>query len=408
MVVFMISKKFNKTYDDALTQAYLFQTEFVIDQADFEAFSGRFADPFADDFLALINAADDLPNNENDLNNQTLITSQLEQKMEECRLHYQKLLLHVGFAYPGDDSILKRFGNLDYNDARRVPSKLIDLLQDGYREANSVTYKAALIAEGFVQLEITKLDTLADELKAKLNEQKIYIRSSSMRADQRAEAFNKVWDSMTAISNASKMMFKGSPSKVEFYLLYPESAGPGMLTAPQGLRFDFSNLALYWESVENASSFQVEASIDGTNYFEIYAGSDLQCPYTPVQDGWMWYRVRAHNYGGYGDWSSVLKQGYYDGAFLPPPENLAVELVSGTTNSVKLTWDVVPSATRYLISKSEVAVGAGFGPYGYIGDSFVNEYIATVDSGHRYYYHLNCENSNQSSPVSGDVFIDVN
>jgi hypothetical protein len=102
-----------------------------------------------------------------------------------------------------------------------------------------------------------------------------------------------------------------------------------------------------------------------------------------------------------------LQQGYYDGAFLPPPENLAVELVSGTTNSVKLTWDVVPSAVRYLISKSEVAVGAGFGAYGYIGDSFVNEYIDTVDSGHRYYYHLNCENNNQSSPVSGDVFIEL-
>jgi hypothetical protein len=184
--------------------------------------------------------------------------------------------------------------------------------------------------------------------------------------------------------------------------------GAHVLPAPTGLRFDFPTLTFYWNEVGGATSYSLEYSPDGiVDYVEIYNGSALEYGYTPPVDGWTFYRIRCRSAAGYSEYSTILQQGYYTGAFLPPPENLAVELVSGTTNSVKLTWDVVPSATRYLISKSEVAVGAGFGPYGYIGDSFVNEYIATVDSGHRYYYHLNCENSNQSSPVSGAVFIDV-
>ncbi len=223
----MITKKFNKSFDDALSQAYLFHGEFAADQLLFEAFSSRFAPPYAADFLALITAADDIKTNQDDLNMQTAITNDVELKMESCRLHFQKLLLHVEFAWSQDEAKLKAFGKNFYLEARRVPVKMVNLMQDAFREANSTAYKASLIAAGFVEADITLLDTLSTDLQNKLNEQQSFIRHSATRSEERIAAFNKIWDVMTQISGASKLIFVDSPAKTGYYLLYPEAAGDG-------------------------------------------------------------------------------------------------------------------------------------------------------------------------------------
>jgi hypothetical protein len=409
MEFFMITKKFSKSYDDALTQAYLFQSELVADQALFTAFSSKYAPTFAADFLADIQAADDIPTNEDDLNSQTLLSRQVEDKMELCKVHYQKLLLHVGFAWPNDDLILKVFGNNDYMDARRNPSKLTNLLQNAYNRANSTTYKADLISAGFIQADITLLDTLNDDLRAKLDEQQSFINHSTIRAQERAVAFNKVWDTMVQISNASKLIFKDNPAKVEYYLLYPEGPGPGSLSAPTGLRYFFTNKALYWDELPNATSYVLYYSEtdDENDYTEIYSGSATEFAFIPNVQGWNYFSIKGRNSNGLGP-AAFLKQGYYDGTVLPTPQNITIQLVSGTTNSVKLTWDEVPSAERYKIYKSIVAVGDPVGANSNIGQVDANEFIETVDSGHRYYYHVTAENGNQWSPVTSDVFIDVN
>jgi hypothetical protein len=228
----------------------------------------------------------------------------------------------------------------------------------------------------------------------------------TIKSIERVAKGNELYALVSQYCEIGKTIWYGvNSAKYNSYVIY--TPGPGSLTAPTGLRFYFPNLAFYWEMVEHASSYQVEASLNGTDYFEIYAGSDLVCPYTPIQENFMWYRARARSANGFGPYSDVLKQGYYAGTILPPPSNLAVELVSGTTNSVKFTWAEVPSATNYKISKSIVEVGADVGAYSYIGQADTIEYIETVDSGHRYYYHVAAENSNQWSPVSGDAFIEL-
>jgi hypothetical protein len=268
------------------------------------------------------------------------------------------------------------------------------------------SFFALLSPTGLTQDMLDDFAVLIDDFEEAKNLQHDNVVARADASKERVLAGNEIYDLVVKYCEIGKRVFVNTdPVKYNCYIIY--QPGPGTLTAPQGLRFNFSNLAFYWEMVENASSYNLEASIDGTNFFEIYAATDLVCAYTPVQEGWMWYRVRARNANGFGPYSDVLKQGYYSGIFLPPPSNLAVELVSGTTNSVKFTWAEVPSATNYKISKSIVAVGDGVGASGYIGDSTETQYIETVDSGHRYYYHVAAENNNQNSPASGDVFIDV-
>ncbi|MCX6154206.1 MAG: hypothetical protein NT007_08600, partial [Candidatus Kapabacteria bacterium] len=64
--------------DEALAQAYLFQSELIVDQTAFTAALPSFAPPFAADFLDDIEAADAIPAGEVDLNQQALHTSEVE------------------------------------------------------------------------------------------------------------------------------------------------------------------------------------------------------------------------------------------------------------------------------------------------------------------------------------------
>jgi hypothetical protein len=268
-------------------------------------------------------------------------------------------------------------------------------------------YIAELTADGLTQDVVDDYETVAQEFEDSLNALNSAIEIRDKKTKDRIALGNQLYALVTKYCSFGKSIWdKVDEAYFNDYIIY--SVPPGSLSAPQGLRFDFPNLAFYWEMVENASSYQVEASIDGTNYFEIYSGSDLVCAYTPIQENFMWYRVRARNANGFGPYSDVLKQGYYAGTILPSPSNLAVELVSGTANSVKLTWDEVPSAIRYKIFKSIVAVGDPVGANSNIEQVDTNEFIDTVDSGHRYYYHVTAENGNQWSPVTSDVWIDVN
>ena len=336
----MITKKFSKTYDEALTQAYLFHSEFVLDLALFTAFSPSFDVEFASDFLDLITAADAIPTNQEDLNNQVILSTAVEQQMIIARAIYQELLVYVGIAFPNSETALLAFGNNMYDKARLLPQKMMNLLQLAHRNADSTTYKTALIAAGFLQTDIDSLTTIETELNTRFNAHKDYMQHTYSRTEERAIAFNKVWDEMVKINAASKIVFKNSPAKIEFYLLYPETTPIGSLTAPVNFTFDAENLIFSWDAVENATSYEFETSTDGTNYLEYWAGSELSCTLTEVPTTLMYFRVRARNAGGYGPFSSVIEYNFT--IPLTAPQNLSYNSLTST-----FSWNPVATATNY-------------------------------------------------------------
>jgi hypothetical protein len=336
----MIQKKFSKTYDEALTQAYLFHSEFVLDLALFTAFSPSFDADFASDFLDLIEAADTIPTNQEDLNNQVILSTAVEEQMVVARSIYQELLVYIGLAVPNSETALLAFGNNMYEKARYSPQKLVNLLQLAHRNANSTVYKAALIAAGFLQTDIDSLETIATELNTRYNVQQDYLQHTYSRTEERTIAFNAVWDVMVKINAASKIVFKDSPAKIEFYLLYQASTPIGTLTAPTNFEFNNGTLIFDWHAVENATSYELESSTDGTNYSSYWTGTELSCTLTEIPSTMMYYRVRARNAGGYGPSSDVIQ---YD--FHPPlvaPSNIVL-----IPHLSQFMWGNVISATSY-------------------------------------------------------------
>ncbi|MCX6153316.1 MAG: hypothetical protein NT007_04065, partial [Candidatus Kapabacteria bacterium] len=392
--------------DEALAQAYLFQSELIVDQTAFTAALPSFAPPFAADFLDDIEAADAIPTNEVDLNLQALHTSEVEVQMELARAHFQKLLFYIGFAWPDSEPMLRLFGSNLYEKARAVPLKMLNLLQSSYEIANSTAYKATLISEGFLQADITKLNTLFDDLSEKISTQQDFIRHSYARTEDRAVAFNKVWDTMVKISTAAKQIFKDSPAKVEYYLLYPSSGGGGSLTPPANFAYNFSSNIFSWDSVTNATSYQIEASDNGTDWSEIYADAAASFTYIPASGVTKHYRVRARNSNGFGAFGTALVFAYYDS--LSAPSGLSIGLSGATPPlNINLNWNSVAGATRYKVYRSIVSVGSPAGTYSYLELANTNSYYEVSVENKRYYYYLIAINDYRESSASSAIFVDV-
>jgi hypothetical protein len=336
----MITKKFSKSYDEALTQAYLFHSEFVLDLASFAAFSPSFDVAFAADFLDLIEVADVIPTNQEDLNNQVILSMAVEDQMAVARAIYQKLLVYVGLAFSNSEAALLAFGNNTYDEARLFPTKMMNLLQHALLNASSTAYKAALIAEGFLQTDIDSLDTIEHDLNTRYSAQQVYKQHTYGRSEERAIAFNAVWDVMVKINAASKIVFKDSPAKIEYYLLYQASTPIGYLTAPVNFAFNSGSLIFTWGAVENATSYEFQSSSDGTNYTQYWTGPEIACALSEVPTTFMYYRVRARNANGYGPFSVVIN---YD--FNPPL--IAPSILTLVPNLYEFRWNDVPTATRY-------------------------------------------------------------
>ncbi len=401
----MIQKKFNKSFDDALTQAYLFQTNFIANKADFIAFSSVFADPYGADFLDLITDADEMPTFEDDQNEQAIYTLQVEESMEKARDQFKKLSFSIDIAWPNSEINQRAFRVNLYESSRQIPQKMINLLQNAHAKAISTTFHADFVAAGFSAADITLLESLANELTQRYNAQQDFIQLTFERTEKRTIAFNKVWDEMVKISNASKMIFKNSPARIETFLLYPEGTGPGALIAPTGLSFTISNMKISWNSVTNATSYIASISTDGGITFEeVFTGVENQFVYSPSVDGTVIVKVMGNNANGHGP-EATLTFSYF--SVLPTVENVEISLVGGSASMFELTFSPVLSATAYKIYKSEVAIGNLAGEYTYVTDVTGTVYSGNAVSGKRSWFVVKSSNATQQSGFSEAVYLDV-
>ena len=406
----MIQLKFSSSFDYVLEQAYRFHTEFLTDKATFVSASPLFDDPFAADFLTDIEAADALPTFDDDRDDLILYTQEVENKMEEARVHFQKLMFYVNLAWPDDNGIARGFGSSQYKKARKSTLKLINLIQKAYIKANSTTYKSDLIAAGFVQADIDLLNTLADEITEKNNAQEDYMSNTYERSETRIIAFNKVWDSMVKLSDASKVIFKNSPAKIEYYLLYPSGSGGGgggpvdPPAAPANLQYNESTGEFSWSAAAYATSYQLQyKAVMEEDWDEAYAGSDTSVVFDPGAGDWN-FRVRARNAAGFGDFSNVIEVNI--AAALVPPVNVQVTY-DEETQVMTLTWDAVPGADSYKYYNSESTIGQPPGNWYFCTNPSGDTVNVVFTVGKRNWYHVSTVIGTEESEMSEDVYYDL-
>lgn len=400
-----VERNYSKSDELMLEQAQTMRNLFETDKADFIALYLMLADPFSADWQTDIDAAQALPTAEEEEVALRVLTEDVEAQMELGRLQFMRMASYVKLLFPNSTAKQALFGLEQYSAARNKQMKMYDLLQLAYRMSNSADYKADLIALGFLQVEITKLDTIAGDLYDANELQEELKRELLVKTQTRLEAYNKVWDSAIAVSNASKQVYVDDYAKLQQYLLYPEGGG-GLPSKVLNLVWDVNTNTFSWTMVPEADSYQLVYAPEGTTeWAEAYAGGGLYVMFSPGAGAWV-FRCRAVNTEGSGAWSDELNILVPGG--LPAPANVEVVYFPTPSDYIEVSWDSVVGATAYKLYHSIVPVGQPAGPFVGSEVPVTSPYVLNNPSaGMRYYYFVVATAPGKMSPHSATEYADV-
>ena len=265
-------------------------------------------------------------------------------------------------------------------------------------------HKADYAAEGLTAEMLTAMETKLEALDQAIYDANEKLTERKLKSIERIQKGNEIYGLVARYCEIGKRIWDGVNSvKFENYVIYAASAGP--LKPPTGLKYLIEQNTAVWDAVENATSYELEYSPDGEKWSEAYGGADNMVHYFPPQEGWAYFRCRARNANGYGEFSEVLKTGYYQ--ILPPPSNIGAKIEDNTDNGLMMVWDEVPSATNYLIYASIVSIGKPEENYELFDKTESTKYKRELERGVRYYFQLVAENSAQTSLHSKAVYVDV-
>lgn len=218
-----VVRKYRKPDTLLIEQALVLAGLFEADLEQFGPFAPQFNTEYVTRWRADITAADELMNDTQVVDGIQILSEELFNLLGESRDHFQSMAFYVKRAFAQSKAVQNYFGLDKYDFYRRTVMRMRELLQQAWRAAEKPEYKPLLVAQGFVQANITRLQTLAADLLQKNDDQEDLKRQRLVLTEQRVNAFNKVWEYMVDVSEAAKIIFSNDPAKLQQYLLYPET-----------------------------------------------------------------------------------------------------------------------------------------------------------------------------------------
>ena len=352
------------------------------------------------DLKTLITAFESFPDDDYYLGASMLATELKNQKVVELKEDYRKMILRINMVWGDNQSRLRQVSASEYYTA--TPDKLLTMARKTHTFAEENLTE--LTPAGLTQALLDKFKQLTDELYESMLAQDEAVFTRDNKATERGNKGNEIYRFISMYCEIGKKLYvKTDPSKYNDYLIYGHAAGG--LKPPVNLAYRPGDFVISWNPVENATSYELEYSPDGAAWVVAYSGSDDAVQYIPAVEGWAYFRCRARNSNGYGEFSEVLKAGYYQQ--IPPPNNVKAKIEEHTENGLLLTWDEVPSATVYKIYTSVVPIGSPSNSFVFLGKPKVNNYSCEIERGKRHYFQLTAENSAQWSQRSEAIYLDV-
>jgi len=199
---------------------------------------------------------------------------------------------------------------------------------------------AELASEGVTAQYLADFKTAIEAYETAINNVNIKKVARDTGSETKILKGNELYALVVKYCDYGKLIWDGvSPAKYNDYIIYT-STSPGTLTAPQNFMFDPVNYDFSWEPVNNATSYILQESTDGTNWTQYWSGAETTCAYEESPAIMMFFRVIPNNSGGHGPASLVTQ---YDFApVLVAPSNLNYNY-----NTSYFTWNAVPNAEYY-------------------------------------------------------------
>lgn len=268
------------------------------------------------------------------------------------------------------------------------------------------SFLADLSSFGLTQQILDNFEDLNESFENAINACSEAIMARSNKTKERTEKGNELYDLVATYCNFGKILYeRANPTKYKDYVIYG-SGGSTTLTAPADFSFNGSERNFGWSAVENATSYQVEMSVDNVEFVEIYAGADTAFEYTPEANVKRYYRVRARNSAGFGPFCDVLTAWYWTA--IPAPKNLQVTWSADDPNNVKISVDPMEGIERYAYYKSVVPIGSQISDWTGLGTDTSFTKTVTADHQKRMYIKVNAQVFYLRGAETTPVYVDVN
>ncbi len=196
--------------------------------ADLVAFTARFpwiVPAYLASWQSDIDTAHAFPLDNAVLDDQTVLTNDVNASMEDAKGKLRTLFLFAEITYPKDTVRQRVFGQNQMDKARNDQEKMMNLLQHAYSFAKKDPYKTDLLAKGYTQVEIDALQTLAVNIENKNRLQENAKSQRPVTTQDRTEVYNSVFDQMPLISTCAQVVYAGNSAKINQFRVYPPSSG---------------------------------------------------------------------------------------------------------------------------------------------------------------------------------------
>ncbi len=207
----------------AIEKLYYIHTCFMHDRTYFEAFHAKFTELFGDELLAMIQAAQNAPQDDQLVDIMAQKTQLVNDIMANIQLAFYKMRYFMEEAFKNKLHVLNEFGVNDYGRVRNSQSELQEFMATLVTASNK--YAIELIAAGYSQDNIDKLQVLYDDLVAANNDQEYYKGERRALNQQRVNLINEAWKVVQDICRAGKIIFIDDYAKYKQYVLYEGSGG---------------------------------------------------------------------------------------------------------------------------------------------------------------------------------------
>ena len=324
--------------------------------------------------------------------NKNEIANQVRESIRNMALHVQ---LKWGASSPqhrslGDLAVSKFSDDVLLASAKKILGRMEGYLLD-------------LASTGLTQANLDDFDDLIDSYELALNNLSSAIELRDIKTKERVLLGNELYGLVVNYCEIGKRVYeKTDPAKYNDYIIYEKS--PGGLSAPKNFRFFRGSRVFAWDLVPNATSYAMEMSYNQTDWEQVFYEEWNETEFD-VPEGWSYYRVRAHNGGGFGEYCDVLAIEYY--RMLPTPQNFRLELVESTPKKARCVCDVVPTAESYMTYVSVVNIGASPGDWTGANSDVIPEVYNPLVAGKRNYFQMQAQNEGQSSLKTEALYLDV-
>ncbi len=243
---------------------------------------------------------------------------------------------------------------------------------------------------GLTQDIINDYDVAINDVETAKNNQNDAMIQRDADTQNRIVAGNELYKIVTTYCEIGKRIYaKTNPAKYNDYIIYT-NLSPGPINAPQNFKYAYDIWKFTWNSMDNATSYQLQSSEDNVNWIDAYDGPNNYYELNDQAAEHTYWRVRARNAGGFSDFSLTVH--IINQIVLLLPSTFTYQ-----AQYPRFVWSYVAGATRY-----EVMVRPSAGT----DADYVRIYYGTednvthVDSPGQYYAAIRCWNANGCSGLS--------